>query len=75
MCLGVLRAQLPSNLEQRVVITGPGVLSVISRACADNRADAVDRLLITFMFTILLRHPRDLCPMPIIINTNQRYFL
>ncbi len=29
-----------------MVITGPRVLSVISRACADNRADAVDRLLI-----------------------------
>ena len=29
-----------------MVITGPRVLSVISMECADNRADAVDRLLI-----------------------------
>ncbi len=37
---------LPSNLEQMVVITeGPVCLSVISNVCADNCADAVDRLL------------------------------
>ena len=45
------KRQLPSNLEQRVVNTRPRVLSVISGACADNLADAVDRLLIVIKQT------------------------